>query len=170
MSKLFLGIIIFTAMLAGYIIYGAAKETDRELELQAQVYSAVYEPRKKSTPTNEGVQNIPTGKAQNIEGQYQLVEIKNSSALTETNYTLKIETNQISGRVCNSFSGQAKVEAGKLIVGPLASTKMACQGEAGRVESIVFKVINNSPDFQYQAGKLTLSNSDATLIFERLNN
>ncbi|MFD9305284.1 META domain-containing protein [Streptomyces sp. NPDC060048] len=62
---------------------------------------------------------------------------------------------------CNRFDSKATVEGNKLTFGPLATTRMACQGAAGEVERALAELFGSGPlDWRIRADVLTLTASD----------
>jgi heat shock protein HslJ len=57
------------------------------------------------------------------------------------------------------------VGAGTMEIEPLATTRMACAGEAGEVERDVLTVLDGTVQFTIEADQLTLTNGDAGLIY-----
>lgn len=67
---------------------------------------------------------------------------------------------------CNRFKGQASVADNQLTLGPLASTRMACQGFAGEMELQLHMLYSNSLKITRQAGFLFLQNGENILKFK----
>jgi len=67
---------------------------------------------------------------------------------------------------CNRFKGQASVADNQLMLGPLASTRMACQGFAGELELQLNMLYANSLTITRQAGFLFLQSGENILKFK----
>jgi heat shock protein HslJ len=75
-----------------------------------------------------------------------------------------------SGRVsvrpgCNSGGGRATIGDGTIDFGPIALTRMACDGAAMDVETAVMRVLDGSVDYGVDADQLTLTKDGATLTY-----
>ena len=67
---------------------------------------------------------------------------------------------------CNRFKGQAGVADNQLMLGPLASTRMACQGFAGELELQLHMLYANSLTITRQGGFLFLQSGENILKFK----
>ncbi|MET9854069.1 META domain-containing protein [Streptomyces sp. NPDC006450] len=72
----------------------------------------------------------------------------------------------VSGNLgCNRFNATASVEGDKLTVGPLTSTRMACEGGPGEVERALTELFGGGPlDWRIQGDTLTLTGSDGRAV------
>ncbi|MFZ3498725.1 META domain-containing protein [Streptomyces sp. 5.8] len=72
----------------------------------------------------------------------------------------------VSGNLgCNRFNASAAVEGDKLTVGPLTSTRMACEGGPGEVERALTDLFGGGPlTWKVSADALTLTGSDGRAI------
>ncbi len=68
---------------------------------------------------------------------------------------------------CNVYSGPATVSGSTLKVGPLAGTKMACQGPSGDVETAYLAHLGKATTFTATADALTIydPNGKASLVY-----
>ena len=68
---------------------------------------------------------------------------------------------------CNRFMGPAEVSGDKIKVGPLAGTKMTCEGPASEQETTYLKALEGAQRFTVKDGKLLIyvAGSDAPLSF-----
>lgn len=57
---------------------------------------------------------------------------------------------------CNSFTARFTQEGGQITFSELTATRMACTGAAGKVERIVFEVLEAKVDAKIDAARLTL--------------
>ena len=79
--------------------------------------------------------------------------------------TLQIEGDQIFVDTgCNTARGSVTVEDGILEIGPLATTRMACPGDAADVETHVLTVLDGVVDVAVEANQLTVSNGQDGLV------
>jgi heat shock protein HslJ len=171
MDKLFIAIVLLTALIAGYVVYDTAQDVGIEIDRQSQTASVL---RNKATSTAETLKNQKenietTDKAEtnipNPRGSYILSEVNRKKVEDEYGHTLLVTSTKISGRICNLFSGTYTVSKDSLAVGPLAASKMACQGEVGIYEQVFFKIINSSPTFVNKEGQMTLTSGPDTIVF-----
>ncbi|SIQ03866.1 Heat shock protein HslJ [Paracoccus thiocyanatus] len=102
-----------------------------------------------ATPDVPG-SNIPTG-------AYVLVGI-GSDTVPQRNVGLTIEADgSVSGRApCNSYSAAQNAEPPGFALGPLVTTKMACSGRAGELESRYFQALSGADGITFQGGVLTI--------------
>lgn len=87
--------------------------------------------------------------------------------LTDYDRRIEFTDDQVSGVICNNFSGQYKVTDGDNVVanGPLMSTKMACEPNLMMVEDVFLQGIANG--FGYgldEAGFLTLTSGNGSVL------
>jgi heat shock protein HslJ len=173
MDKLFITIVLLTALIAGYIVYDTSKEVGTEMDKQAQTASAVWnkassagipiKSQEVQKPTEDGNDVAPASKTP--KGNYILSSVNGQSVEGGDKYTLLVTESKLSGRICNSFSGSYTTDGSNIEAGPLAATKMACIGEAGTFEEIFFKVIGSNPVFINQEGQMTMASGVNTIVF-----
>lgn len=78
--------------------------------------------------------------------------------------TLTFADGKVAGTFgCNRGSGSITVDGATITVGPLMTTKMACDEDHGRVEAHVLSVLDGAVGFEIEAGSLTLTNGDLGL-------
>lgn len=66
---------------------------------------------------------------------------------------------------CNRFSAPATVDGATLTLGPLTSTRMACEGPAGDVERALTSLFGSGPlTWRVRAGILTLTAPDGRTL------
>jgi len=83
--------------------------------------------------------------------------------------TLSFAEARISGRSgCNLYSGTVEYGRGKIKVGPLISTKMACQEEGVMAqESVYLNALQSAEQYGIAAdGKLTITTSTGDLVYD----
>jgi len=103
---------------------------------------------------------------------WRLVEINGQKALASVSVTAIFgEKSPLSGSGgCNRYAGTATANNGKLVVSPLASTRMYC-GETGVAdqEDAYFSALAKATGYAVVGSELRLSpeTGDATLVFAR---
>lgn len=79
--------------------------------------------------------------------------------------TLALAPGQISGSTgCNRFSGPARVEHGRLISGPLASTRMMCPPDTMRTEAELLDFLAGQPTIAREADTLVLDSGQRRIV------
>ena len=67
---------------------------------------------------------------------------------------------------CNTGSTDYTVDGSTITFGPIALTRMACEGPAGETENAVLAVLDSGPlTFAIESGTLTLESADAGLMY-----
>jgi len=67
------------------------------------------------------------------------------------------ETGKAAGNgSCNQFAGSVEIGGSTIKFGPLATTRMMCEGEASRQESEYLKAVEGVRRFEVKEGKLDL--------------
>mgnify|MGYP001559244649 CR=1 FL=1 len=174
MDKLFVSIVLITALIAGYIVYDTSKDVGIEMDRQMQTAGAIWN---KATATPVVVESSDTEKPAQTQGEtlkktpngnYVITQVNGKRVGDDSKYTLLITDTKISGRICNSFSGSYSLSGNIIVSGPLASTKMACIGEAGDYENIFFLAITSKPAFQDQNDQMTLTGGGNILVFKHI--
>ena len=57
---------------------------------------------------------------------------------------------------CNRLNGLVKADSHRIQFGPLATTRMACPGDAGRFEGDLLETLSQALTYRVAEGKLTL--------------
>jgi heat shock protein HslJ len=79
--------------------------------------------------------------------------------------TLRFESGQMSGfSGCNRFSGGYELKADQLVVGPLATTQMACPGPGSSVERAFHAALQGSMAFALQGDDLKVTSASGTTL------
>jgi heat shock protein HslJ len=69
---------------------------------------------------------------------------------------------------CNTFSGTYTVDGSNLTLGPLNSTRMACEGAKGTLETAFLAAIQATTTYEItDAGELKLTSGATTLTFTK---
>jgi heat shock protein HslJ len=115
-----------------------------------------------------GVDATPTLPA-GLEGTtWNLVSINGHAPDAQVTPTLAFdEDGNISGTaVCNSYTATARVDGTSIVIGPLATTLVACSGAAGVLERQFLEAMDAANAISVDSsGQLVLEGGD-TLVFE----
>jgi heat shock protein HslJ len=65
---------------------------------------------------------------------------------------------------CNTFSGPARMDAGKMMLGPIVSTKRACVGPVQAQESMFFKHLSEVRGARMLGDDLVLTNANGDTL------
>lgn len=100
-------------------------------------------------------------------GPYVLVGI-GSDTVPQRNVGLTIEADgSISGQApCNHYSAPQMAEPPEFRLGPLTTTRMACSGIGGKLESRYFAQIAQANGITYEGGVLTIMAPTTYMTFE----
>lgn len=83
--------------------------------------------------------------------------------------TLELKGDRLSASSgCNRASGAFKSDQGRLMIGPLAATRMACPGELERIEQAYFALLTANPTYTIEGDTLRLKADRQEARFERL--
>ena len=123
------------------------------------------------TPSAEA----PSGKmsmAQFLTGSWKIKSMQRvggpAQDLSALDLAVNFDGDKISGRVCNSMSGPYTVEDNRIKFGPVAMTKMFCEGLPGEVETAFAARLNEEGYTMSKTGEnLTLVGSSA-FVLERV--
>jgi heat shock protein HslJ len=86
-----------------------------------------------------------------------------ASPVAGSTVTLQFTGDQLSGKACNSFSGQVTIEGNNFKAGPLMSTKMACANpDENAQETAVLTGIEAATTYGIVGDTLTLKAADGT--------
>lgn len=99
---------------------------------------------------------------------WNLISINNQAISTEIKSDLEFgEGFRINGKAgCNRFFGEAQLKGKTLAAPHLASTLMACHGEAQDVESAVINTLSQGAKATIKDQKLELKGTEYTLVYE----
>ena len=104
-----------------------------------------------------------------LEGtSWTLVEIDGRAPAGDTVPTLAFdEAGNVSGSAgCNTFMGTPTIEGSSISMGPLGTTRMACAGAAGLLETAFLAAMNEVESFAIDSeGRLVLEDG-VVLVFE----
>ncbi|GAB3020106.1 META domain-containing protein [Spirosoma pulveris] len=84
---------------------------------------------------------------------------------------ISLAENRVTGTTgCNRLSGPIKADTRQLSVGPLVTTKMACQDAANQLESKLLTELNRPLTYRVGDGKLTLlRNNNPIMTFKKVD-
>ena len=92
-----------------------------------------------------------------------LAKAATSSPVAGSTVTLQITGDQLSGKACNTFRGQVKIDGTTFTAGPLMSTKMACANpDESAQETAVLAAIEAAATYSIVGNTLTLKADDGT--------
>ena len=92
-----------------------------------------------------------------------LAKAATSSPVAASTVTLQITGDQLSGKACNTFRGQVKIDGTTFKAGPLMSTKMACANpDESAQETAVLAAIEAAATYSIVGNTLTLKADDGT--------
>jgi heat shock protein HslJ len=114
--------------------------------------------------------NSPT-----IEGAWRATSVLYDDAIrsvvldTELTATFQPDGSVFGRGGCNSFTGGYATEGASISIGPLASTRMACEEETMDQETGYFAALESATRWEQVGGKLTLLNAEGqqAVSFER---
>ncbi len=100
---------------------------------------------------------------------WQVATFAGQSPLTEHPITFEFDTEgNIAGDAsCNRFGGSCQIEGEKIKVGPLRSTRRACQPEVMRQEHKFLALLGAATMWLLEGGKLVLSTPDGEIRAEQ---
>ena len=122
------------------------------------------------TPTQTTARPAAPAPAVNLTGtQWSLEDLGGKPVIADSRATLAfLEAGKVAGNgSCNRFTGAAELNGRAIKLGPLASTKMACMGEASTQETEYLKALEGAQRFERKEGKLYLyvSGADKPLVY-----
>src|SRR5215471_20527079 len=97
--------------------------------------------------------------AVNLTGtQWSLEDLGGKAVIQNSRATLAFpEAGRVAGNgSCNRFTGSAEIKGGAIQLGPLAATRMMCEGEASAQEAEYLKALERAQRFEVKDGKLYL--------------
>ncbi len=69
---------------------------------------------------------------------------------------------------CNSGSAEVEVTDDTITFGPMALTRMACEGDVMEFETAVVQMLDGPLEYTLESDDLTLSDGESTLTLERI--
>lgn len=122
-----------------------------------------------SALTCKNTDNAITSKKQNsnsITGDYTITHINNQTTpLDGLTISFNEKDSSVSGYSgCNRFTGSFEKNGNTIKIGPLASTRMACDSIRNEIEQDILEVLNKINSVTMENGKLVLSNANSILL------
>lgn len=95
------------------------------------------------------------------ESEWRFVKIDGQEPFRADTARLIFSDEGISASVgCNTMAGEWRIEEGRLIAGPLAGTRMFCQGDIWEQEQAIAALLVAAPTLEWRdAGRLILRSS-----------
>lgn len=86
--------------------------------------------------------------------------------LANTEVTIAFDGDQVSGSDgCNNFSGNYETGSGnKITIGPLASTRMACEPDVMAQADVVFRLVSDAFLYEKVDGQFFMRTEDARFL------
>ena len=98
------------------------------------------------------------GSSSLTESQWRFVAIDGAPPVSET-ASLSFQSQRLNANVgCNGMGGPWRVEGGRLIAGPLISTKMFCEGRMEQ-ENAVSAMLSGGPRLALAGDRMTLTSA-----------
>jgi len=101
--------------------------------------------------------------------QWSLEELGGKPVIADSRATMTFpEAGKVAGNgSCNRFTGAGEISGSAIKLGPLASTRMACMGEASTQETEYLKALEGAQRFEVKDGKLYLygSGTEKPLVY-----
>lgn len=96
-----------------------------------------------------------------LDGSWSAIEVKGASV---TGLTLDIDGQKVSGNAgCNRFNGPIQVDGSTVKFGPLATTRIFCDGKM-EAESMYLAALQSAARYEFSADTLSLFGGDDTVV------
>lgn len=93
-----------------------------------------------------------------VPSQWQVTELAGRSLSADDRVSMDFAEGRIAGvSGCNRYTGPYDLGEGRLNVGLLAVTRMACAGEAAQIEGSFLEVIERVDGYHFERGALVLT-------------
>lgn len=100
------------------------------------------------------------------DGTYRLESISGRDLVEGTTIELLVEADTVNlGAGCNRMFGDYAIEDGRLVVGQLASTRMACSPESMDQDEWLIALMTSEPTVEIDGDRLTISDDEVSLGF-----
>lgn len=115
--------------------------------------------------SSEPVAKVHPIKMQDLQQQWSLISIDNKAV--ETSSSLKVDDNaSATGNLaCNNFFGTVEIQANKLRIDKMGSTRKMCEPAANDIEMIVSSTLSDWSKVTISDKQLTISGAQHTLIY-----
>jgi len=106
-----------------------------------------------------------------VESEWRFVKIDGYEPFRADGARVSFGDERISASVgCNTMAGEWRIEEGRLIAGPLAGTRMFCQGDVWEQEQAVAALLVAAPTLEWQsADSLVLKSSGHSAELARVS-
>ncbi len=163
MNKRYIPILILSAILlaAGIFVSVAKREVVPNTNPSSSVEPSAPAPQTPITPDP-----VPKADSNNLSGSTFRLESYNGASVPTDNL-LTFMDGRISAKFCNSMGGEYVLRNG-ILTANLVGTQMYCQSpdDLMNIESAFGRMLYTGAAFALQGNKLTLSDKEATLVFE----
>jgi heat shock protein HslJ len=106
--------------------------------------------------------------AKALEGTWRVVELAGRSVDSSQEATLVFKDGRVAGKsFCNRYSAAVEVKGQALVIGPAASTKMACMPSESEREALFLDVLRQVASGVLTDRTLTLKAGDGRTIMAR---
>ncbi|WP_338445337.1 META domain-containing protein [Pelagerythrobacter marensis] len=94
------------------------------------------------------------------QSEWRFVSIDGDAPVVPDRATLTFRDDRLSANVgCNTIAGDWRVEQERLIAGPLAGTRMFCEGAVWEQEQAISALLVAAPTIEWRDGALVLQSS-----------
>ena len=112
--------------------------------------------------------------AKQLAQQHFILDTVNGQAVTPGDHPAEIgfdDDMQVSGSMCNRFTGKGKLSDGTLTVKELAMTRMVCADpQRNALDTTIGAMLREGAQVDLTDNQLTLTTADQTLIYKRQDN
>jgi heat shock protein HslJ len=106
--------------------------------------------------------------AKALEGSWRVVELAGRSVDSSQEATLAFKDGRVAGKsFCNRYSAAFEIKGQALVIGPAASTKMACMPSESEREALFFDVLRHVASGVLTDRTLTLKAGDGRTIMAK---
>jgi heat shock protein HslJ len=96
---------------------------------------------------------------------FEVASVKGQKPVAGSTTTFTFEDGGIAANAgCNTMTGSAPIENGRLMVGPLAQTQMACDDALQQQDVWLASFLEAGPTVALDNDRLTLQSSDVTIV------
>lgn len=101
--------------------------------------------------------------------QWQIVRVDGAASAAPDKARIAFDAERISANVgCNGMGGAYRLEAGRVIAGPLIATQMFCDGPVWQQEQAVSALLAGAPAFERNGSELRLKSAGHAIEARRL--
>jgi len=102
---------------------------------------------------------------QDLQQQWHLVSIDNKTVETESNLKIDDKASATGNLACNNFFGTLELQANKLRIDKMGSTRKMCEPALNDIEMIVSSTLSGWSKAAISDNQLTISGEKHTLIY-----